>query len=130
MLATSMLVDNPLVSSLASVGAWGAMGAATGMAVGPLGGRAGLVGGMGYGIYSNADALFGSTIAQAQPVVDAATTSKMDYSVNLLADIKIEAGTSDAALSQFKDELQSQVFQPMFMRNLQEAQSTMSVYAR
>ena len=50
--------------------------------------------------------------------------------IKLDAKIDIKAGTSDEALSMFKSQLQTEVFQPFMLTSLKEAQSTFSNYAK
>jgi Tape measure protein len=83
------------------------------------------------GIYGTADSFTKKNISAAQPVVEqAAVAATMNHNIVLTADVKIEAGTPESAIQQFQQQLDAKVFQPFMLQSLQEAQSTVSVYAR
>lgn len=88
----------------------------------------------GFDIYGNADKYVKSNITQAAPVVEQARHATFNMgiaqSIKLDAKIDIKAGTSDEALSMFKSQLQTEVFQPFMLTSLKEAQSTFSNYAK
>jgi Tape measure protein len=82
-------------------------------------------------MYGAADTFTKKNISAAQPVVEqAAVAATMNHNIVLTADVKIEAGTPEAAIQQFQQQLDSKVFQPFMLQSLQEAQSTISTYAR
>lgn len=82
----------------------------------------------------SADKYVKNNIAQAAPVVEQARHATFNMgiaqSIKLDAKIDIKAGTSDEALSMFKSQLQTEVFQPFMLTSLKEAQSTFSNYAK
>lgn len=78
-----------------------------------------------------ADSFTKKNITQATPVVEQAKVqATMNHNIVLTADVKIEAGTPEAAIAQFQQQLDSKVFQPFMLQSLKEAQSTTSIYAR
>lgn len=87
-----------------------------------------------YETRTSAQKLMDQNIADARPVVDAAIDKafsvQQNHQINLKANIDIKAGTSDEALSLFKSQLQTEVFQPFMLTSLKEAQSTFSNYAK
>ena len=82
----------------------------------------------------SADKYVKNNITQAAPVVEQARHATFNMgiaqSIKLDAKIDIKAGTSDEALSMFKSQLQTEVFQPFMLTSLKEAQSTFSNYAK
>lgn len=77
-----------------------------------------------------ADRFVNKNISQMAPVVDQAKQATVNHDIQLKADIKIEAGTTDEALQKFKSELNGQLFEPFMLQSLREAQSTVGDYAR
>lgn len=87
-----------------------------------------------FDIAGSADKYVKNNIAQATPVVEQAKHATFNMgiaqTIKLDAKIDIKAGTSDEALSMFKSQLQTEVFQPFMLTSLKEAQSTFSNYAK
>lgn len=127
-----MLTDNEYLAGLGGTAGWAITGGMLGMTAGPIGGLLGLLGGMGFGAWQNADSLFGSKIEQAQPVVQQAAKQEatLNHDFMLKADINITAQNGQEALDIFAREMESKVFAPFMRQSLQEAQSTYSIYAR
>lgn len=81
----------------------------------------------------NAEKFTESKISAATPITDKAMQGyipTLDHKIDLKANIKIEAGTPDEALTKFRQELDAQIRQSFMLPALKEAQSTFSNYAK
>lgn len=124
-----MFTDNKYVNAAADVVGYAGSGATVGMALGgPLGAVFGGIGGGLYGVKEASHRFTDNNVAKAAPIVEKSVTNTLfsRQSVDLKANIKIEAGTPEQAIKMFEERLNAQVFQPMMYNSLLEAQNTMN----